>query len=107
MALYKWMNENLGSTYGIPLTFNYRLSRKRTVTIVAKHPFIKHHPGYGRRGFTIIFREVLSIDGVKPDRVWKIFNREFLMSRIIGNIPTKMLMAEGFSEATSKPWRLD
>lgn len=106
-ALYKWMNENLGSGYGVPLTFDYRLSRKRTVTVVAERPFIKHHPGYGRRGFVIIFQKVLSIDGVKLSRTCQIFNREFLMSRVVGNIPTKMLMAEGFSEVASKPWRLD
>ncbi len=93
-AFDKWRDENLGSPYS-PITFQYRLSRKKIITVNAQGIYIKHYPGYGKRGFVLVVTSVLSIDGVPLGSGGSFINKEFLMSRIMGSIPTKMLMSGG------------
>lgn len=60
-TLYAWMQQKGYAT----LTFDYRLHRHKTITVVVQFPYIKHLPSYGRgkKGF-VLQATVLSIDGV-------------------------------------------
>jgi len=62
--LWRWMKTNYGSSLH-PLTFEYKLSRKKKVVIVGERPFIRHTPLYGKgvRGFLLVIT-ILSVDGV-------------------------------------------
>jgi len=82
IALQRWMKAKLGSS-SMPLTFEYKLYRKRNILVTGIFPFIKHIPSYGsgKKGF-ILQMTVQSIDGIPykgfGSRVW------FAWDRIIG-----------------------
>ncbi len=82
MALQEWMKAKFGS-YSMPLTFEYKLYRKRNIVVTGTFPYIKHIPSYGRgkKGF-ILQMTVQFIDGIPykgfGSRVW------FAWDRIIG-----------------------
>jgi len=80
-ALLEWITDKFGSPY-VPITFEYRLSRKKTIMVTAKVLFLYHDPniGNGKRGFFIRVR-VLSIDGILCDRVFG----DFAWNRLIGH----------------------
>lgn len=82
-ALWKWMELNIGSSIG-PIMFEYRLSRKKVVTVIGTFPYIKHNPIYGRgkRGFALLLHTD-SIDGVQY-RGWDIRHTAYAWDRIIG-----------------------
>lgn len=65
-----------------PITFEYRLSRKRRVTITGDSAYIKHDPcrGRGYKGFTLDIH-VMSINGIRyrgPSR------QPLALDRVIG-----------------------
>ena len=64
MSLWEWMKEKYGSRLH-PLTFEYRLHRKKVITVVGKLPYIKHIPdyGHGKKGFVLAIN-IMSIDGI-------------------------------------------
>ena len=91
--LASWMEKNLGS-WTSPLTFEYKLSRHKIVTITGSHPYIKHTPGIG---FSLLLSSV-SIDGT-PTKFWpgrlvyfswnRIQKRDQFLALPIGNTLTK------------------
>ena len=89
-ALAAWMQINIGNTRG-PVTFRYRLFRHKIITVTLAHPTIFHRKQYGRgsKGF-VLAGEVMSIEGVVPDR-WTRRISAFALSRIIGQHPIKVL----------------
>ena len=88
-TLAVWLKENLGNFRG-PVTFQYRLSRKKVILVTMAYPTIYHrkHYGEGSKGFVLAGR-VLSVDGVPPDR-WNL-RADFALSRIIGQHPIRIL----------------
>lgn len=81
-AFYEWKQAHGG--WLVPISFRYKLSRKRTVEVVGCGAYIRHNPlaGSGSKGFMLILSDVHSIDGVAPSRI----NRRcvFAWNRIIG-----------------------
>jgi len=80
-ALSEWMKVNYGNTMG-PVTFQYRLSRKKVITVTGVYPVIRHWKGMGRgsKGFYLRLYTT-SIDGVVPS-----FSRNaFALNKIVGN----------------------
>ena len=80
-ALRHWIDKNYGSWLS-PINFEYKLSRKKTVTVTGAILGLLHHPhrGAGQRGF-VMNVAVDSIDGlpVQSPRM-----RVFSWNRIIG-----------------------
>ena len=87
IALNRWVEEKAGSWAGF-ITFSYRLSRKREITVIGRYPYLQHNPNYGsgKRGFVMWLR-VDSIDG-SPCKC----KREcFAWNRIVGGENLLML----------------
>ncbi len=88
-AMKEWLASQ-GMNYYSQISFEYKLSRHRRITVTMTHPRIYHRPirGAGAKGF-ILDGEILSIDGLRPDAG----NRrgEFALSRIIGQNSLRML----------------
>lgn len=84
----KWTRGNL-ITSSVPLTFDYKLSRHKVVTISGNCPYISHNPilGKGRKGFSLRLM-ILSINGI-PYRGMR--ENSFAVSRIIGHDVLKLL----------------
>jgi hypothetical protein len=81
-SFFEWLEEKNGG-WAAPLTFEYRLSRKKYITVVGVYPYILHDPNYGsgKKGF-VLRLQVISMDGL-PYRgigrfVW------FAWDRIVG-----------------------
>lgn len=91
MALWAWMEKN-GLNWYNPISFQYRLYRRRTISVTINHARIYHRRirGDGSKGFVLEGR-ILSIDGAPP-AYGK--NGEFALTRIIGSHPIRLL-AEG------------
>lgn len=64
LSLWEWMKQKYGSMPH-PLTFDYKLSRHKTITVIGIFPRIIHNPSWGKanKGFVLEIR-VTSIDGV-------------------------------------------
>lgn len=82
-SLWAWMEAKYGSAV-YPLTFEYKLYRKRTVTVVGTFPTIRHYPYYGKgkKGF-ILELSVRSIDGI-PCRMMLPKRTQFAWDRVVG-----------------------
>jgi len=81
LALWKWMDATYGSRLP-PLTFDYKLHRKQTITVTGEYPYIKHLPEYGngKRGFVLEIR-IISINGLAFTGLRR---QHFAWNRIIG-----------------------
>lgn len=92
-ALVQWMKEKIGSGLE-PVTFQYRLYRRKIVTVTVAYPTIFHHPehGNGSKGFVLAAR-VLSVDGAPLTRLGRMLVREFAMNRIVGRESIKELLS--------------
>ena len=97
-ALWSWMEAH-GYVALQPLTFDYKLYRHKTVTVVAGTPYIKHEPGCGRgkKGFVLIAMP-LSIDGVRcrtfPQRMCFAWDRIVGRERFLGLPEGKKVICE-------------
>jgi len=89
-ALFDWLDHNYGTRFATVI-FDYRLSRKRTVTVTARGLYLRHDPlcGKGSRGF-VLDAEILSIDGTP----YKGPRGMFSWNRIIGR-EKLLLITEG------------
>jgi len=87
-ALDEWMKANYGNTMG-PITFQYRLSRKKVITVTGMYPVIQHwkEMGRGSKGFRLRLYTT-SIDGVVPGSPRNVF----ALNKIVGNF-TQVLTA--------------
>lgn len=83
--LRQWM------VWGKPLEFRYRLSRKKTVTVVGTNPAI-YRARDGRP--SLFLRRVQTIDGIPLDPKYHPSYREFLLSRIVSGLPKEILGRE-------------
>ena len=90
--LARWLKANGLDKWYSPITFQYRLHRHRTVTVVITGPNIWHrrHRGNGSKGFVLEGR-IVSMDG-EPTAYGKW--GEFALNRIVGRSPIRAL-AEG------------
>ncbi|KKM96760.1 hypothetical protein LCGC14_1174970 [marine sediment metagenome] len=89
LALRDWVKEKYGSIWN-PITFQYKLSRKRIITVRGTAPWIRHNPiwGKGKKGFTLGLT-VDSIDGLPYSGFGKYV--DFAWDRIIGTMRDEML----------------
>jgi len=80
-VLWSWMEAKYGS-YLCPLSFDYKLHRKQTITVTGEYPNIKHLPEYGngKRGFVLEIR-IISINGLAFTGLRR---QHFAWNRIIG-----------------------
>lgn len=87
-ALREWMEANYGNTLG-PITFQYRFSRKKVITVTGMYPVIRHwkDAGRGSKGFYLELY-VISIDGVVP----KSPRNDFALNKILAH-STQILTA--------------
>jgi hypothetical protein len=78
-AFADWRKDK-GIRYDDPITFEYRLSRRKIVTIAMINPRIMHKRkrGNGRKGF-VLEGQILSIDGVRPTGRWQ----ELALNRVV------------------------
>lgn len=97
-SLWSWMEETYGNPMH-PLTFEYRLYRRKRINVVGTYPFIKHEPAYGngKKGFVLILT-VESIDGIPYRGLGR--RAYFAWDRIIGKemflaLPEGKLSLEG------------
>ena len=90
-ALRAWVEETFGTWWG-PVTFEYRLYRHKTVTVVLQAPQIWHKPSWGRgsKGF-ILSGIVLSFDGKQPAKRKSL--QWFALNKIIGQHPIRQMLA--------------
>lgn len=90
LALIEWVKNKYGSIYA-PITFQYRLSRKKIITVTGNHPFIVHYKDLGRgsKGFFLRVR-IISIEGVPPAGFVK-YQNLFACNRIIGHETMQLL----------------
>ncbi len=82
LSLWTWLKENYGSSLH-PLTFEYKLYRRKTIHVVGTYPWVKHLPTYGKgkKGFVLDIT-VESIDGLRYRGLGK--RVYFAWDRIIG-----------------------
>ena len=100
-ALFQWRKDR-GDVFGASITFQYRLSRKRIVTITGRYPYLYHDPliGTGKQGFVLRLR-IMSIDGL----AYKPFVRLPLSwNRIVGHIKMLALPEKASKEERRTPW---
>ena len=88
-ALFEWMKDMYGNTYG-PVTFQYRLYRKKTIMVTDTFPCIFHYKNLGRgsKGFFLKVN-ILSIDGAPPGGIAKYYI--FALNKIVGQHPIRIL----------------
>lgn len=91
-ALFEWMKGTCGNPYG-PITFQYRLYRRKIITVTGISPQIFHYKklGRGSKGFFIRLK-ILAIDGAPPAGFAKIQNF-FALNKIVGQHPIRQLLA--------------
>lgn len=82
--LWKWMDEKNGG-WANPVTFYYRLSRKKVIIVTGYYPFIRHTPG---RGFELLISQPY-IDGIKCRGLATIYNIKRIIRKqtIAGLLP--------------------
>lgn len=93
MALFAWLEAQGLDFWHSPISFQYRMYRRKIVTVTLTRPMIFHRPlrGDGTKGF-VLEGAVVSIDGQLPRR--RYMRAEFVLTRIIGQHPIRLL-AEG------------
>ena len=79
-----------GWSWRTPLTFEYRLHRRRTVMVVLDMPHIRHNKlvGDGSKGF-MLEGNILAIDGVQPEAYLRRYG--FALTRIVGRFRQELL----------------
>jgi hypothetical protein len=88
-ALKDWLKAR-GMDWYSQISFEYRLSRHKRITVNMTHPRIYHRPqrGDGSKGF-VLDGIVLSIDGLLPPH--RTYYGEFALNRIVGHHPVRLL----------------
>lgn len=88
-ALMAWLKAQ-GMDWYSQISFEYRLSRHKRITVSLTHPRIYHRPmrGAGSKGF-MLDGLILSIDGLPPAH--RNYHGEFAVNRIIGQNSLRML----------------
>lgn len=89
-AFRAWRKEH-GLGWHDSISFEYRLHRHRQVLVTLAYANVYHRRlrGDGSKGF-VLTGEVLSIDGLQPDRRNK--RGEFALTRIVGRHPVRALV---------------
>lgn len=94
MALFAWLKANgIDRWYGT-INFQYRMYRRRIVTVTLSRPCVFHRPlrGNGTKGF-VLEGTVVAIDG-RPSAHRNLI-AEFVFTRIIGQHPIRLLAEAG------------
>lgn len=89
--LAAWMKQKGLDPWHSPVSFQYRLYRRRTVLVTITRPRIYHRRirGDGSKGF-VLEGLVQSIDGLSP--ACRNQFSEFALNRVIGQHPIRLLM---------------